>query len=327
MQKLLSPRSLTEGALMAAITAIIALIGNFLPIISVFSFLIIAVPIIIVIIRNNLTTGVIASIVATFLVAVLMGPITAFFFYLQFMPLALAYGYMFKNEYSAGKILAIGTFVAVVSTILLMLFTMILGQMDFEQQKLALQETVDRTIALYEDYGLMDRFEEQGLSKADLHTMLTNVVNFFIRVLPALLIIGSVFTAATHFLMARVILKRFGHQVPHIPPFSQWHLPWYVVWGLIAGWAGYLIGDFYHQEVLRVLGQNILITYGVILFILGLSVLAFYFKKLKLSGLTRLLVIMTALLFLNGFIFMTIFIGMFDLVLDHRHLNRGIKEN
>lgn len=325
MQKIVSPRSLTEGALMAAITAIIALVGTFLPFINIFSFLIIAVPIIIVIIRNNLTTGVISSIVATLLVAVLAGPLIAFFFYLQFMPLAITYGYLLKNKYSAGKILAIGTFVAVISSILIMLFSMAISQMDLEQQKQALFETVDRTIGIYEDHGVLEQFEQQGVNKEELRTMLTDMVSFFIKVFPAIFIIGSVFTAGTHFIMARIILRRFGHEVPHIPPFSQWHLPWYVVWGLIAGWAGFLVGDIYGQEVLRVLGQNILITYGVILFILGLSVVAFYFKKLKLSGLTRMLIILTFLLFLNGFIFVTIFIGMFDLVLDHRHLKRGVE--
>ena len=327
MQKLLSPRSLTEGALMAAITAIIALISTYLPFINIFSFLVIAVPIIIVVIRNNLTAGVIASIVATFLVSIMAGPLIAFFFYLQFMPLALAYGYLFKNKYTASKILAIGTFVAVISTILIMLFGMIIGQIDFEQQKLAFYQTVDRTIAIYEDYGMMEKFETQGVSKEQLRTILTDMASFFIRVFPTLLIIGSVFTAATHFIMARIILKKFGHDVPSILPFSQWHLPWYVVWGLIFGWAGYLIGDIYGQDTLRILGQNILIAYGVLLFILGLSVLAYYFKKFKLTNLSRLLLIMTAVMFFSGFVLMAIVIGLFDLVLDQRHLNKEVKEN
>lgn len=323
MQKLVSPRALAEGALMAAITAIIALIGTFLPLINFFTFLIIAVPIIIVVIRNNLTTGVISSIVATFIVAVLAGPLIALFFYLQFMPLALTYGYLFKYNYSAGKILAIGTLIAVICTILIMLLSMFIGQIDIEMQKQALYETVDRTIKIYEDYGMMDQFTQQGISKVELKTMLNDMVGFFIRVFPALLIIGSVFTAATHFIMARIILKKFGHDVPGFPPFSQWHLPWYAIWGLILGWAGFLLGDIYQQDIIRVLGQNIMITYGVVLLILGLSVVAHYFKKLNLSSLTRILIIMTGILFLSGFMVVIILIGMFDLVFDHRHLNRN----
>jgi len=326
LQKTVSPRALAEGALLAAITAILALIGTFIPLANFFTFLIVAVPIIIAIVRNNLTTGVISSVVAALLVGVLAGPIIALFFYLQFMLLALAYGYLFKYKYGSGKILAVGTFVAAISTILIMAITMLVGQVSLEQQKQALFETVDRTIKIYEDYGMMQQFEEKGIDKEELRKMLTDMVHLFIRVLPAFLIIGSVFTAFTHFIMARISLKRLGHEIPRFPPFSEWNLPWYTVWGLIAGWASFLLGDFYNQDIWRIVGQNIMITYGIILFILGLSVVAFYFKKYNLPRVTRLLLILAAVLMLNGFVMATIFIGMFDLVLDHRHLNRNKKD-
>jgi uncharacterized protein YybS (DUF2232 family) len=317
---------MAEGAIFAAITAMLALIGVYIPLINIVTFLVVAVPIIIVIVRNSLSTGVISSIVATFLVGILAGPITALFFYLQFMLLALAYGYLFKYKYSAGKILAVGTFVATIATILIMAISMLVGGIDLVQQKEMLYETVDRTIKIYEDYGMMEQFTERGIDKVQLRQMLTDMVNFFIRVFPALLIVGSIFTALTHFIMAQIALRRFGHDIPHFPPFYEWHLPWYTIWGLIGGWGSFLLGDIYQQDILKTLGQNIMIMYGVILFILGLSVVTYYFKKYQLPRITRIIIIMTAFFLFSGFVMATIFIGMFDLILDHRQLNRNPKE-
>lgn len=323
---MVSPRAMAEGALLAAITAILALVGVYIPLANFITFLIVAVPIIIVIVRNNLSTGIISSIVATFLVAVLAGPIAALFFYLQFMLLALAYGYLFKYKYSSGKILAVGTFVATISTILIIAITMLVGEISIAQQKEMLFQTVDRTIQIYEDYGMMEQFAAKGIDKVQLKNILTDMVQLFIRILPALLIIGSIFTALTHFIIARIALKRIGHEIPRFLPFSEWHLPWYSIWGLIIGWGSFLVGDIYNQDILRTLGQNIMITYGIVLFVLGLSVIAYYIKKYELPRMTRLIIILTAVLLLNGFVVATIFIGMFDLVLDHRRLNRNPKD-
>lgn len=323
----MTPRSMVEGALLAVITAILALIGTFLPIASFFTFLVVAVPIIVANVRNTLLTGILASFVAAFLVATLTGPITAMFFYLQFMVMALAYGYLFKNKYSSGKILAVGTFVAALSTILIIALTMLVGQIGLEQQKQALFEAVDRTMNIYEEYGMLEQFKEQGISKEQLHTMLTDMVKLFIRVLPAFLIIGSVFTAVTHFIMARVALKRLGHDIPNFPPFSQWHLPWYTVWGLIGGWISYLLGDIYSQDILRIIGQNILIAYAMVLLVLGMSVIAFYIKKFQVSRINRLFMLLAIIFMFNGFVVVTLLIGMFDLVLDHRKLKRKAKND
>jgi len=322
LQNTVSPKALAEGALLAVITAIFALIGTFIPLANFFTMLIVAVPIIIVIVRNDLSTGIISSIVAAFLVGILAGPLLALFFYLQFMLLALAYGYFFKYKYSSGRILAVGTFVAAISTVLVITITMLVGQVGIEQQKQALFETVDRTINIYEDYGMMKQFEDQGIDQEELRTMLTNMVKLFIRILPAFLIIGSVFSAITHFIIARIALKRLGHEIPRFSPFSEWHLPWYTIWGLIVGWMSYLLGDIYNQDIWRILGQNIMVTYGLILFVLGLSVIVYYMRKYNLSRILRLVIFLMAVIMLNGFIVATIFIGMFDLVADHRKLNK-----
>jgi len=325
VQNTITSRAMAEGALLAVITAILALAGTYIPLASFFTVLIVAVPIIIVIVRNNLSTGIIASIVAAFLVGVLAGPIIAVAFYIQFMTMALVYGYMFKHKKGAGKILVVGTFVAALSTILLIAITMLIGQMDLQEQKQVLFQTVDRTIEIYEDYGMMENLEKQGIDKEKLQVMLTNSIKLLLRVLPAILIIGSIFTAVTHFIMARLALNRLGYESPKFPSFSEWNLPWYTIWGLIGGWGSYLLGQVYKLNFWTILGQNIMIAYGMILFVLGLSVITFFLKKYKLSKTTRILILLAGAIMFQLAVMLVIFIGMFDLVLDHRKLNKRLK--
>lgn len=99
-----STKGLGEGAMMAALTAIFAMSGIYIPFLSVLTMLIVAVPITLVIVRNNFKIGAISSVVAGFLVATLAGPLMAVTFYIQFMSLALVYGYLFKRKLKLVKL-------------------------------------------------------------------------------------------------------------------------------------------------------------------------------------------------------------------------------
>ena len=85
MSSIYKTRQLTEGAIMAVITAIAALLGTFIPLLNALTVMVITAPIIFVIVRNNLSTGVLSSIVAAFLVGIIAGPIASIFFYIQFI--------------------------------------------------------------------------------------------------------------------------------------------------------------------------------------------------------------------------------------------------
>jgi uncharacterized protein YybS (DUF2232 family) len=132
MNTIYKTRQLTEGAIMAVITAVVALLGTFIPLINTLTVMVITAPIIFVIVRNNISTGVLSSIVAAFLVGVIAGPIASLFFYIQFMFLAIVYGYLFTKKSSVATFLTAGTVVSVTATILVFLLVMVTGQISFE---------------------------------------------------------------------------------------------------------------------------------------------------------------------------------------------------
>ncbi|SMB87708.1 Uncharacterized conserved protein YybS, DUF2232 family [Desulfonispora thiosulfatigenes DSM 11270] len=311
-------KGLGEGALMAALTAIFALAGIYIPIINLITILIVAVPITLVIVRNDFRIGFISSLVAGFLVAMLAGPIMAVTFYIQFMSMALAYGYLFKKKTKAGKIIIAGTAVSVISTLLLLMISFAIINTDFETQKDFMLQTVDETMIMYEKYGLLDQITEQGISKEEFKKAMVDSVNLFITVLPAILILASIFSSVINFIVTRSILRRFGHEVDKLPPFSQWRLPWYAVWGVIFGWGSYLIGDYFGISAGIMIGKNILIAYSFVLFVLGLSVISFFWKKIKVNFIGRLIFLFLLIFLARSIILLAIAIGLFDLVLDYR---------
>lgn len=327
MSNTTSPRPLLEGALLAGISAILAFIGTYLPIAGTLAFFVVAVPIIVAIVRNNLFTGVLASITAFLLVSFLAGPIVGVGFYLQFMILALVYGVMFKNKKSAGKILGAGTIIAIATMVLNIFLIMVIGQIDLAEQKEVIYQSIDQVIRIYEESGLLEQYESQGISKEELRRIMTLMVNSFLSVLPSVLLVGSVFTAFVNFLVARSVLNKLGYKSPGFPPFSQWRVSWYVIWGLIIGWGSYLLGDIYQMNFFTIAGKNIMIGYSLLLLVLGLSVISFYFKKFKLTTFSRLLLITVGVLMFHIAALIIMFIGMFDLVLDFRKLSSDGKSS
>lgn len=320
MTKSFATRSIAEGALLAVITAVLASIGTLIPFASIITYLVVAVPIIVLIVRNNLTTGLLASLVAAFLVAIFVGPLAATFFYIQFMGIALVYGGMIKKNFEARKILLAGTIVSVVSTIILFSLTLFVTQISLEDQKQAIYDSVDYSIEFYKETGMIENFTNQGLSEEDIRTLLTETINLFFKALPTILIMAGLIAAFTNFLMARMALKRLGVNPPYLAPFGEWRLPWYVIWGVILGWSGYLLGDYIDVNFLRVIGQNIMIAYGMILFVLGLAVIVYFVRKYRVGFFTRLGIAFIIIFMFHYAILLTLGIGMFDLIFDYRKL-------
>ena len=318
MNTIYKTRQLTEGAIMAVITAVVALLGTFIPLINTLTVMVITAPIIFVIVRNNISTGVLSSVVAAFLVGVIAGPIASLFFYIQFMFLAIVYGYLFTKKSSLATFLTAGTVVSVTATILVFLLVMVTGQISFEEQKAVFNEAMERTIIQYEESGVFDDLESQGYSKEDIRVMLDEMIKFVINIIPTIIVIASALTAILNFIFARLLLRKFDHKVPNFPKFTEWRLPWNFIWGFIVAWAVLLFGDIISSPIILVIGQNVLIAYGAAFFIMGLSTMAYVFKNAEISPIARVAFVFLIFFLFQSIVIITAFIGLLDLLLDTR---------
>jgi len=323
----MTPAQMAEASFMAVITAVLGILGIMLPALSFVAYLIVGVPIVVVVVRHNFRVGIMCAIVAAFLIGLLAGPIQMFIFFLQFMILSLVYGYLFGKKKTAGRILLTGTFITIITTVIVFALSIFVSGLGLSYQEAEMEAALQRTVEMYENWGVFDSAEEQGFTREQFMQLVREMMQFLLRLIPAMLFLSSVFTAVTHFMVSRLVLKRLGHKIPDFRPFREWQLPWQTVWGLIAGWVFYLAGDYLGEQGLRTIGQNVMIAYASVLLIFGVSIIAFYFHHYKMSLFSRGLIIILFFWFMQSAILALVFLAMFDIVIDIRKLRNREDKN
>lgn len=321
MDSSLRTRAIVEGALMAALTAILALAGFYLPFLRFLTNLVWTIPIVIATVRHGLGIGIMSTVVAGFLIFILASPLEALFLVLQFGGLALLYGYAFNKGIKPGITLLAGTGVAIISFLLTFGVSLLisgLNQINFVDQ---LKETIEPTIEMYRSLGLFDKYGTSGLTEENMRQMLAGFINLLIVLFPALIVTYGIMAAFLNYIIGQKILFKIGIPVPQLPPFRNWQLPWWTVWGFIGGFGLSLAGSYWQIKTLTTIGSNIMMVYYPVLFVLGLSVIAyFYHHKLQRAFSYRLLFIFSVFFFFRYVSLLIPIVGLFDLVMNYRRL-------
>jgi uncharacterized protein YybS (DUF2232 family) len=315
----LRTRAIVEGALMATLTAILALVSIYIPVLRIVTDLIWTIPVIIVTVRHGLRTGILTTGVAGLLIFTLAGPRLALLMLLQFGILAMLYGHAFHKNWNPGITLLGGTLVSILAMILVVFLSFSLFGLGTFSIHDYIQESMEATMQLYRGMGLIG--PETGHTEESLRQILQESVQMFITFIPALFVLYGLFTAFINYIIAQMVLRRLEIQVPHLPPFSKWRLPWWVIWGFIVGYGMNLAGGYLANPVLSKIGTNIIFIYTPVLFLLGLAVVFHMLQKYtQTPGFFRPLVLLFVLLFARYAIWLLAGIGLIDLVFNYRQL-------
>jgi len=319
----LRTQALAEGALMAAITAILGLAGIYLPFIRIFTDMLWTIPIVIVTTRHGLTAGAVSLGVAGLLIFALAHPLQAVLLILQFGALALFYGYAFKRRFKPSLTLLVGTGVAILSLLLVILLMLGLFGADVVDITKQMQASIEPTVQLYEKLGYFGEGVQTELTEEMVRQILESFVYTIALLIPALFVLWALSTAFLNYVMAQVVLLRLKVPIPVLPPFRQWRLPWWTAWGFILGFAAYLAGDYFAWQTVSQVGLNIMMLYAPIFFVLGLSVTFFFLGKRVFRTWTRVLLVIMAVFFLQFVMIALVSVGLLDLLLNYRHLSRS----
>ncbi|MBM7856101.1 uncharacterized protein YybS (DUF2232 family) [Desulfohalotomaculum tongense] len=312
-----SSRSIVEGALFAALTAVIALAGFFIPPLLVVVGVLIPLPLTLMVYRQGLKKGFLSLVTAYILLLILFTePLSVTALIMQSAPLGLLLGLLFKNKISAGKSIAACTAASAVLTFTVLIFIGLLTGISLSDIENQAQMAVEQSLQFYHNAGLLknvDADEMQKSMKQTLHLMTI--------LLPGILIIGAVFSSVITYLLSRAVLKRLKYSVVPLPAFSRWTFPWYTLWALVIGLALTIAGDRYQLQTMATAGKNILYVSGMLFMVLGISVATYYYKKLPLHPAIKLMLLFFAVIWpftpavLLG-------IGVIDPLLDMRRINR-----
>ncbi|MDN5348401.1 MAG: hypothetical protein PWP65_1966 [Clostridia bacterium] len=309
---------MVEGSLLAALAAVLALAGFYAPPLRFFTHMVWTVPLVVAVVRLDLRTGVMATVVAGALVAFFAGPVPAFLLFLQFAALGLTYGYLFKIKAAPGRILLYGTFVALLSMAVTLALSFWLVGLPLAGLGQELDAALENTMELYRRAGFLKALEAQGVTAEQLRQTLAAYIYWIKMLLPGILGAASLLNALANFLVAQAVLVRLKLHSGNLPPFRYWQLPWYFIWGFIAGLALWLAGDVAQQRWAVVAGLNILYLYLPLLAGNGLAAATFLYHRLNWPPLSKALIILALATSLPAAAILLLALGLFDPFLGYR---------
>lgn len=312
-------KSMVEGALLAALTVLLSLLGVYLPLIGAFISFLWPVPIVILGLRHGLKWSIMATIVSGLLLSLLATPLQALSSVLAFGLLGIVLGEAIRRELSVGMIIWLGAIASLASKLLLFAVAfLLLGINSFDQSLVMLQQSTNQVLSFYSKTG-MDQNQLAMLKKS-----FTDVINLMKIIFPALLVLVAITDTFLNYLVSQLILKRLGYPAKKIPPFSQWKLPRWVMWGFVLGIIFLLAGQHYKMEALTNIGLNLEYFYSMLFIAQGLAVTSFYLEKLKTQGLVKLLILF--ILFITPlFVGLLVWVGLLDTYFDYRRIVKSNK--
>lgn len=136
-----------------------------------------------------------------------------------------------------------------------------------------------------------------------------------LKILPALWVINTALVAFLNLLLVRGLALAWGEMPPEVP-LHHWSAPEWLIFPFLA--AGFLL--LAPVPLIRLAAVNFLLVLGLVYFFQGLAVVAALFERFHLPGFLRLVGFLIA--FMNPVFLMVTLVGLLDLWLDFRRLNR-----
>jgi uncharacterized protein YybS (DUF2232 family) len=294
-------RAMVEGARMVSIAVLFALFSVLLPGLGSMLVYLIPTPIALCVVRHELRLGIVASIAAGFMAAIIGSPIQACLIVIGFGLLGVAIGESIRANFSLMQILVYGSVVALISKLLFAgIIWMLMGQEVIELLNMALNQGRELFEAVGAPYGL--EFDE--------------VISMAALVIPGLLLGSSLLEVVVNYSVVANILGKLGTKVKKLPPFSLWRFPPRLVYGYILGLALMVVNTYYSSTVLSLIGLNLIVVMSQAFFVQGLSLSWFVADQYKLhKGLRWFLAVLGVIL---GVFSVIVFVGVFDSLINIR---------
>lgn len=325
MNNKMTTRNLTEGALMAGLSAILVLAGSFIPVLGTFLLLVCGLPITIVTVRNGSYLGGLSAIVVVFLLAIIVGPISAISCGLQFILIAWIFGWMFAHRKSAGKTISAGVAASLLATIAIALLSFALMGFSIDTLQTEMYAYMDEVINMYERTGLLEQMAGQEITKVEFRAQMMQSMSAVLGLLPTILLLSSAASAIINYGITIYILKRLKIKIPRMKPFKEFSFPNSIIWLIILIWGLWLGRSYLNIGVVPLVVQNLFVLGCAVLFLQGLAVTAYWFNFSGMSLGMKIFTVFFVFFFFTGFIVSCVFVGLADLLFDLRKLRKSEK--
>lgn len=314
MEDRVPTKSIVEGAFLAAITAILFIISIYIPLLGTLVSFLCPLPIIILYLRHSLKFTIISIFVSGVLVSIIAGPLQGLMVLLGFGILGVTLGYAIKKELSSNEIILLGSIASLSSKIIIILigiWFLDINPLIFDVDQI--DRIITQSLNFYQSIGLT------GEQLDFLKESLTQTLNIFRIVFPAMLILASIFDVFINYIVARVVLKRFGYNLPGFSSFSNWRAPKSFFWSYFLGIILIFLGVKYNIALLNKIGLNVQIFFTIAFFVCGLSLVVFLLERYKVKSFVKW-IIYIMICIQPIFSQVATWIGILDVWIDFRKL-------
>ena len=317
-------KAITEGAVMASLTAVLALAGIFIPVINPIVMLIWTLPVVVICIRHGMKAGVATIAVAGILILIIATPVNAFNMLLCSVGPALFIGGGFHYKWSTEKTIlytAAAAAMGLAADLLISSWVMgvsVMRMFTFDP------ELFEEVAGMIRDSGLMSSMFD---SQEELLESVREMFDTMHLMIPAALAIYGLFTALTNYAVARIVLRRLKEQVPPLTKLSTFRLPMPFLLGFITGFGILILCGTYFTDniLLMAAGQNITGVFMVLYAFQGFGLAFYYIGKFapQMQSTFRFILIFGILLTgFNSLMFIS-YAGVIDAFFDFRKLDIG----
>ncbi len=306
-------RALAEWAFFTSMFAVAGLAGVYLPPLYSVAAMLLPLPPLLIVLKLDTRYALLGLAAAGLVFFVFMAPETAGVLVFQYGLLGVLYGLLFKNRVSSGKILSIGMLYAGVSALLYLVLNYFAGNNLFvlgEEGRRAFEQSM----AAYRDTMLNDIPAEVQ------ETFSESIISTYELLFPGQFIVSSTVLSAITYFFSRACLARLNYFLAPGLVFTMISLPWYSIWGPIAGLALTLAGDNFSWLLAAKIGKNILYILFWLYIVLGLSVAAHFFRRINVVWPVKAVFLIFALAYLPFSMVVLILLGVTDSLVNFRRL-------
>lgn len=218
--------ALVTAGMAAALATVLSIIGLYLPVFSVVVLLLIPIPIAYLAVTQKFGWSVMVSFVVMLIDSMFFGVLSGAFACSTFCFLGLVLGYCYRQDYSAGKTLLLGSLAAFLTVILQLVAASLLMGMDtsflYGNITPDMQQEMDSILSSFYSGDALNMAKEQS----------QHIMKTVLRALPFSFFLASVFDAWASMMLAKKVFHHLGaHWVPGFPPFEKWKFSPVIVYG------------------------------------------------------------------------------------------------
>ncbi|NLL81986.1 MAG: DUF2232 domain-containing protein [Tissierellia bacterium] len=267
-------------------------------------------------VKKDLKTAIISITITSILVGLIADTYSGIVLFQLFMPLSLVIIYEILNRRKFAEIMSYSTVVFFISCLLLYgLVQDVTGSSIISQLEESFREIVNAQVEIFRESG----FTNYELSRTK--AQLENTYSYMLSIIPAILIILSMFVSYINYYASVVVLRRFGIGVELTPSFSGIKLPRNIVPVSIVVFIVFYLARGLNIPKYEAIMLNTIVFTWFIFFIQGLSLVYYLMVKYKFKTLTRIIIVIL-LIFILPVGSLLSFIGFLDTIFDFRKSNK-----